>query len=975
MAKHVATKDPAGIKGSVNPDSPNFLSLKWKITLLTSLILLGVVVFFCAISYFNLVEQFADQGEDQHQLYAKEMQGLIDQNSQKLHQLGRTIPLLENMDTALLTSNKPGIVHAFDQHWALLQLHNGIEVARFYNTSNELLASWGDAAPNEIVAMQNWVSEVNQQELPLSPLNCDANCVQYAVEPLLVAGDSAGVVVLGTSLVDAAVGYKRISDTDIGLLIEQSDLVPAGSPAAQISNWNARVTALTNRDKNIAILTKVSQEYPDLSKLSTGVQFYQDEHYYQVRLLPLQGFGPLDKPRLVAISDITSAVSTIRKSTLQNLGAGLLGLILSEILLFVILSRPLSRLRHIVFTLPLLAQGRFEDFRLSLARFGHKQWLKDEIDMLDDTGIALSHQLEELEQQVTDRTKILARQMDELGQERDFIKNLLNTAQVIVLTQSASGEILTLNNYAETVIQYTEQDLQGKSFIELLSTADDTQNLPALLGEIQHAQRDQLRHEAATLCKDGSVRHIIWLHSRLTQRSADDPAVLSVGLDITEHKHVEGRLAWLADHDPLTDLFNRRRFQEELERLLGLATRYQYTGALLFFDLDQFKYINDTSGHQAGDTLLKMVAQILLRIIRTTDVVARLGGDEFALILPQATPEGAIVVAEKILASLDEANLTVNGRVHKASASIGIALFPEHGKNVQELLAIADLAMYQAKAAGRNGWHVFSAQDLSRERMQKLVYWKEKIEHSLVHDRFVLYFQPIMDVRSKAIYHYEVLLRMLEEDGTVIAPATFIAAAEHTGLIHAIDHMVLRKAIAQAAELSQQGRNICFSINLSGLAFNDPQLLSVLAETLAYYGANPKSFIFEITETAALADIVAARKLMESIKALGCSFALDDFGVGFSSFYYLRQLPVDYVKIDGSFIQHLAENPDDQILVKALCDVAKGFGKKTTAEFVENVATLSLLEKMQVDYAQGYFIGRPLPAEESFVYSLPQMVS
>ena len=228
--------------------------------------------------------------------------------------------------------------------------------------------------------------------------------------------------------------------------------------------------------------------------------------------------------------------------------------------------------------------------------------------------------------------RYLARKMNELSKERDFITNLLDIAQVIVMTQNASGEILTLNAHGETLIQYTEKELQGTPFVSLLTLDGDMRDLPAYLEEVRSEHREQLRHEANVLCRDKSTRHILWLHSRLTRHSENDPAMLSVGLDMTEHKRTESRLAWLADHDPLTNLYNRRRFQEELEQMLNLAARYGHSGALLFFDLDQFKYINDTSGHQAGDALLKMIAHMLHGSIRSVDILGRLGGDEFAVI-------------------------------------------------------------------------------------------------------------------------------------------------------------------------------------------------------------------------------------------------------------------------------------------------------------------------------------------------------
>lgn len=943
-----------------------FVSFKWKITSLSSLILFAVVLLFCIVSYLGLITNFNDQRKIEHQRFEREIDSLIERLTQKIRQQAEIIPFLDGMGKALVSNDKEAISKMFDQHWTLLHFHSGVEFVRFYNTANELTADWGitELNENDNQTIFEWVKQVNQNEVPIDPLLCRQNCIQLTIAPLLIEGQTAGIAVIGITLADALLAFKRISGADIGLLLHNPH--PTDLEASHIEAWQTSVAALTNKSDSYEILLATSKIYSITDSLKNIVQINQNSRHHQVKLYPLESVNK-NLAYLVVISDVTPAVNNIYDSIWKIALIGFLGLVISEFLLFSIFTRLLSRLKDVSFTLPLLASGQFEDFRHSLTLTNKKQIYRDEIDMLYDAAVKLSVQLEDLEQKVSSRTKLLIQQKDELSRERDFVANLLDTAQVIVLTQNSGGKIISMNAYGEMLTYYSEKELKNTPFLNILVSDFDSHELSMHLDEINQGLREQLRHEAITHCKDGTTRHVAWLHSRLSWNSIDDPSVLSVGLDITEYKRVEGHLAWLADHDPLTNLYNRRRFSEELEQAISRSDRYHHPGALLFFDLDRFKYINDTSGHQAGDALLRMVAGMLLRTIRSDDVSARLGGDEFAVILPEINTEGAIEVAKKVLAHLSETQLTINSRTHKVSASIGIALFPEHGENVHDLLAAADLAMYQAKDTGRNAWYLFSIEDRSRERVQTLVYWKEKIEYALLHDRFMLYFQPIMSVQTGEVQHYEVLLRLHDVDGAILSPAGFISAAEHTGLIHSIDHLVLHKAIMQAAKINQnREKTINFSINLSAHAFNDPELLPIIKQKLIDHKVDPKTLMFEITETAALENLPGARALMKEIKELGCGFVLDDFGVGFSSFYYLRELPVDTVKIDGSFIRNIIDNKDDQILVNALCSVASGFGKKITAEFVENEKILAVLRKMKIDYAQGYHIGKPAPYDRCF---------
>ncbi len=425
-------------------------------------------------------------------------------------------------------------------------------------------------------------------------------------------------------------------------------------------------------------------------------------------------------------------------------------------------------------------------------------------------------------------------------------------------------------------------------------------------------------------------------------------------------KEKEKNLVWLADHDSLTQLFNRRRFQIEFEHQLKLAERYKSTGAILYLDLDQFKYINDTSGHAAGDLLLKQVAETLQQLVRSSDTLARLGGDEFALMIPATDDHGALQLAKKVLSALQLIHFESNGHQHNITASIGIAMFPEYGLSPEDFMSNADIAMYQAKESGRGKAHLYAPEEKTKEILESHVLWKEKIEAALAEKRFILHFQPILDIQNNKISHVEALVRMVDKDGELIMPNDFIPTAEQSGLINQIDLAVLGLAFETLRLLDRQNSPLSLSFNLSGKAFSNVLLINQLKEELNKDDIDAKKLIIEVTETMAVANLSTAIKLMNEIKKTGAKFALDDFGVGYASFYYLRQLPVDYVKIDGSFIQQLDEQKEDQLFVKAIAEITKLSGKKTIAEFVENQSILDLLDVFDVDYAQGYHIAKPM---------------
>ena len=427
--------------------------------------------------------------------------------------------------------------------------------------------------------------------------------------------------------------------------------------------------------------------------------------------------------------------------------------------------------------------------------------------------------------------------------------------------------------------------------------------------------------------------------------------------DVTRERQTADQLLYLAERDSLTGLYNRHRFQEEIGRALEESARHNAPCALLYFDLDEFKAINDHFGHRAGDALLIRIAGELTGIVRRHESLYRLGGDEFAVVLPYSTLEQAQNLAERIVQAIAHIPFRFEGQNLRISSSLGIALFPIHANDMEQLVAYADAAMYQAKHAGKNAWRVYRADlDQTPEMLNRLS-WHDRLTQALQQDMFKLHFQGIYTAKDLQLSHLEALLRLQPSDGgDLIMPGIFIPVAEKSLKILEIDRWVVRKVITL---LGQNADLPPIAVNLSGRSFDDPAMPHFIGDLMREHNVAPGRLLVEITETAAVSDLTDAERFIEAIRRAGCMVCLDDFGAGFASFAYLKHIGVDAIKIDGMFIRNLPHDHDNQVFVRAMVEVARGLGKIIIAESVEDEATLHLLQHLGADKLQGFHLDRP----------------
>lgn len=553
----------------------------------------------------------------------------------------------------------------------------------------------------------------------------------------------------------------------------------------------------------------------------------------------------------------------------------------------------------------------------------------------------------------------------------ELFRAAFDAAPVGMVLAELDGTISKVNSSLCRMLGRSASELEGWG-IKAILAAEDADREAMALARLACGEAVGHRAERRYLHRDGH-QVPVEVNAAVAHNDEGNASHLLLQVsDITERKRFESELLYLADHDPLTGVFNRRRFEQELTRELARLARGGGEGALLVIDLDRFKAVNDTLGHAAGDELIAAVACSLRERLRQTDTLARLGGDEFAAILPGCGREQALAVAASLLEAVHSANVACErcegpgvgggGLVDtQVSASIGIALLDEGSSNRgEEKLAEADVAMYEAKSAGRDRVVVYELRR-GRRAARRQPAMAQRIRHALDSGGLMLYAQPIVALGLDPLARRELLLRMSDAHGELLDPESFLHVAERSGLIGRIDRWVLEQAVGLLAQPRDGERPIHVAVNISAASILDPALPRDLAELLSRQGIDGAGLCIEISEAAAIVNIAHAPGFAREIAALGCELALDDFGAGFASLHYLEHLQFDYLKIDGEFVRRLADSPVKQSVVRAVVEVATSLGKRTIAESVEDAASLEMLRALGVDFAQGFHLAVPAP--------------
>ncbi|PIE43107.1 MAG: hypothetical protein CSA50_06875 [Gammaproteobacteria bacterium] len=804
-----------------NSNKQIFISLYWKAATGLAVIFLSIIAVFTDFNVDQMQElQLYNRSVNQQQ-YLVEYSGLLKKSSLQL------INLIDGLPN--LTSASPLIKDKLDSHWLSLQMTWALESAVLLNADGEVLGQWGDL---RVMINPDMVRRTLTSQTPSQQMICFEICQLAVISPVLDANGEIKLVQLSVSLADLLLDFNRITGSDIGILTPTSGDSPF---PVQFGETGLAFSSLTNKPllqpilHRHAIEKQWQRDFVDVGGQLISVIDLPDAQYELVFVSnqELVGVNAL----IVFISDATQVRERIAFARYTDVLAGLLAVVVSMMLIFLVLWRPIRSLQRQAKALPLLPRGRYKEAKDKLNEMARSRLFADEISQLNTTSLEVTSQLEEYHRKLTENT-------EELYQ--------------------------------------------------------------------------------------------------------------------------------MAHFDPLTGLANRPYLIELIDEKLASQNESERKFSFLHLDLDNFKHINDALGHQVGDNLLSVVANRLKGCVSgSTDIVARTGGDEFGLVLSNIHSEVRVVdIARKVLKVIEEP-IVIAGRRLSVSSSIGITLSLLDGVSAATLLQNADLAMYEAKASGKNSYHVFNHQlHIDADSRMAL---EEELRHAVENQEFVLLYQPQLDLITGELIGCEALLRWQHPRRGLLSPIYFISVVENNGLIIPIGKWVIQEACRQCADWHRRGlTDIRISINLSARQFSDPDLLDVINREISLHGVNPEMLEFEVTESLLATDIKHAISLLKEMQSLGLTIAIDDFGTGYSSLHYLKQLPLDKLKVDRAFVMDLPNSNDDKQITAAIIAMAHALNLKVVAEGVETAEQMIFLRQLGCEIGQGYLFGKPLSVDDFF---------
>ena len=933
-----------------------YLSLKWKAVVFLSLVLISLTGIWVGQHIYKTINTYDKRLEDLQIRQQSILNQLFEDNFLRLSQLSQLIAEMPEIQHAEKSGTNDALQQYLESEWIKLNINTGIDYIGVYSIDGEII---GSAFSHLLFQNQNQLRSAitramatNESQAPRSFLFCGFGCSQFVIEPFVLSNGSEALILTGQNISDIIQRYQQVSNNDLAVLLpSQSESAHSGEASRSLEAWNRRLWAASQFQKTLTQLRAIQQDTPFQALDDNDSSEFEDQKLLlnRLRLTQYRAYGL--EPEFLAISDETQQHDNLVNSVKISILIGALALVVSELILILIMLNPLRRLFSVVEALNLLPKHQYREAN---AKINHGSvYLQDELSLLEKSTKFVTRELEALHIEVENKNDSLQEQIAVITRSRAFLERLIDSSHLFIATQRLDGTILTSN------VRFAKEFKRPvKNFAELFTSRESQEVFQQRVDLLLSNQCEVIQVDAEFANDQGFPIYLDWTCS-IVEDEKGQQVILAIGIDLTQRKRDEEALEWLANNDPLTGIGNRRGFQHDLQKVLDT----QRSGALVFIDINRFKQINDLYGHTVGDNVLIKIAESLRASVRSTDSISRLAGDEFTVVLP-GIEQGQL---KKLLQKLSEqlsGQLRLPGeeRFVEYSVSVGAALIPSHGDTEQELIVHADMAMYQAKKKGGGQWQIFdpASSDLANLRRDHDLTSLLKLALKR-NDLFELNFQPIFAIKNETVSHYEVLLRLKDTAGNAVYPSDFIPAAERMGLIRLVDEWVMDKALQKLAAIWEAGRRLSFSINVSAPTLQSSGFPDILIGLVRKYRVDPGHVIVELTETAYIENFQMVLSNLERISNAGLLVALDDFGVGFSSFSYLKKLPLSYVKLDGSYILDLENNPDNQVFVESLNKMVNAFGMRTIAEFVEDEATLRKLEELGVAYAQGYYIGKPSP--------------